>query len=73
MHVHPRNRGLPRRRFDDLKSKGVEVIEEPVDRFYGIDCAVRDPFGNHIRITEPKDIELEMPAKATPDATQIVE
>ena len=59
--------------FGDLKSKGVEVIEEPVDRFYGIDCAVRDPFGNHIRITQPKDIELEMPAKANHDATQIIE
>ena len=59
--------------FDELKSKGVEVIEEPVDRFYGIDCAVRDPFGNHIRITEPKEIELEMPAKANRDATQIID
>jgi len=58
--------------FDDLKSKGVEVIEEPVDRFYGIDCAVRDPFGNHIRITEPKEIE-EMPTKANPSATEILE
>ena len=59
--------------FGDLKSKGVEIIEEPVDRFYGIDCAVRDPFGNHIRITEPKEIEMEMPAKANRNATAIIE
>ena len=59
--------------FDDLKAKGVEIIEEPTERFYGIDGAVRDPFGNHIRVTEPKDIDMEMPAKATPDATQIIE
>ncbi len=58
--------------FDELKTKGVEIIEEPTDRFYGIDGAVRDPFGNHIRITEPKEI-TEMPTKATPDATQIIE
>ena len=58
--------------FDELKAKGVEIIEEPTDRFYGIDGAVRDPFGNHIRITEPKEI-TEMPTKATPDAKQIIE
>ena len=58
--------------FDNLKSNGVEVIEEPVDRFYGIDCAVRDPFGNHIRITEPKEL-TEMPTKANRDATEIIE
>ena len=59
--------------FDNLKSQGVEVIEEPVDRFYGVDCAVRDPFGNHIRITEPKEFDVEMPAKANRDATEIIQ
>lgn len=61
--------------FDDLKSRGVEIIEEPVDRFYGIDCAVRDPFGNHIRITEPKEIpeEMVMGTKANSSATEIIE
>lgn len=59
--------------FDDLKAKDVEIIEEPTERFYGTDAAIRDPFGNHIRITEPKEIDLEMPAKATPDAKEIIE
>jgi len=58
--------------FDELKTKGVEVIEEPTERFYGTDGAIRDPFGNHIRITQPKEI-TEMPTKATPDATAIIE
>ncbi len=40
--------------FDDLMAKGVEAVEEPKKRFYGTDCAVRDPFGNQIRITEPE-------------------
>lgn len=32
---------------------GVEVLEEPADRFWGArDCAVRDPAGNLIRIEQ---------------------
>lgn len=38
--------------FEELSARGVEFTEEPTERFYGIDCAVRDPFGNHIRITQ---------------------
>ena len=36
-----------------LVELGVEFTEEPVERFYGIDCGLRDPFGNHLRMTEP--------------------
>jgi hypothetical protein len=39
--------------YDELVAKGVEFTEEPEDRFYGTDCALRDPFGNPIRITQP--------------------
>ncbi len=39
--------------YQALRAKGVEFTEEPVDRFYGTDCALRDPFGNHIRISQP--------------------
>jgi catechol 2,3-dioxygenase-like lactoylglutathione lyase family enzyme len=42
-----------RRTAEELKAKGVEFTQEPVERFYGIDCAIRDPFGNQLRITEP--------------------
>jgi catechol 2,3-dioxygenase-like lactoylglutathione lyase family enzyme len=38
--------------YEDLSAKGVEFTEEPEERPYGIDCALRDPFGNHIRITQ---------------------
>ncbi len=38
----------------ELLAKGVEVTEEPVDRGYGIDFGLRDPFGNHIRIAQMK-------------------
>src|ERR1700750_1927341 len=28
--------------FDDVVAKGADVIQEPMDRFYGIDAAIRD-------------------------------
>lgn len=39
--------------YDDLVAKGVEFTEEPTEHFYGLDCGLRDPFGNAIRITQP--------------------
>ncbi|RBY74607.1 VOC family protein [Geodermatophilus sp. TF02-6] len=38
----------------ELTAKGVEITEEPVDRGYGIDFGLRDPFGNHLRIAQMK-------------------
>ena len=40
--------------YAELKEKGVELTEEPVDRGYGIDFGLRDPFGNHLRIAQLK-------------------
>ena len=39
--------------FTTLEHRGVEIIQEPTERPYGIDMALRDPFGNQIRVTEP--------------------
>jgi catechol 2,3-dioxygenase-like lactoylglutathione lyase family enzyme len=39
--------------YDTLVAKGVEFTETPTKQPYGIDCALRDPFGNHLRITQP--------------------
>lgn len=39
--------------YAQLAAKGVEFTQEPVVQPYGIDCALRDPFGNHLRITQP--------------------
>jgi catechol 2,3-dioxygenase-like lactoylglutathione lyase family enzyme len=36
----------------DLKAKGVDLPEEPVNRGYGTDFGFRDPFGNHVRIAQ---------------------
>ena len=43
-----------RKTYDELRAKGVEFTEEPTERPYGIDCGLRDPFGNRIRFTQPK-------------------
>ena len=41
-----------RKTYEQLKAKGVEFTEEPTERPYGIDCGLRDPFGNHIRFSQ---------------------
>ena len=43
-----------RKTYETLRAKGVEFTQEPVEQPYGIDIGVRDPFGNHIRIVQPK-------------------
>ena len=41
-----------RKLYAELKEKGVDLTEEPVEHFYGIDFGLRDPFGNHLRIVQ---------------------
>ena len=48
--------------YQELLGKGVEFTEEPTERFYGTDCGLRDPFGNHLRIGQPAEGPIEMPA-----------
>ncbi|HYP48999.1 MAG TPA: VOC family protein [Thermoleophilaceae bacterium] len=50
--------------YEELLAKGVEFIQEPIERFYGTDCALRDPFGNHIRITQPAPDPMPAPEPA---------
>ena len=50
--------------YEELVAKGVEFTEEPTERFYGTDCGLRDPFGNHLRIGTPKEGPIEMPDPA---------
>jgi catechol 2,3-dioxygenase-like lactoylglutathione lyase family enzyme len=43
--------------YETLKERGVtDFIQEPADNFYGTDMAVRDPFGNSIRILQSKKV-----------------
>jgi catechol 2,3-dioxygenase-like lactoylglutathione lyase family enzyme len=37
----------------ELESRGVELSQQPDERFYGIDATVTDPTGNIWRLVEP--------------------
>ena len=41
--------------FDKIATTpGVEVLQEPANQFWGVrDAAVRDPSGNHLRLSQP--------------------
>jgi catechol 2,3-dioxygenase-like lactoylglutathione lyase family enzyme len=39
--------------YEDLKARGVEFIDEPSERPYGIDAGFRDPSGNTARLIQP--------------------
>ena len=51
-----------RKAYEELKGKGVEITQEPIEHFYGTDIGVRDPFGNHIRIVQPVQGPIEVPS-----------
>jgi predicted enzyme related to lactoylglutathione lyase len=42
--------------YEALKARGVEFVDAPEERPYGIDSSFRDPSGNHIRLTQVKDL-----------------
>jgi len=48
--------------YERLKAAGVEFTQEPTERFYGIDCAMRDPFGNPLRFTQPAEGPITIPS-----------
>jgi extradiol dioxygenase family protein len=50
-----------RKAYEELLAKGVEFTQEPTEHFYGIDCGLRDPFGNPLRITQPAPQPLKVP------------
>jgi catechol 2,3-dioxygenase-like lactoylglutathione lyase family enzyme len=43
-----------------LRDAGVEITQEPVEQPYGTDFGIRDPFGNHIRISQPNEAPNEV-------------
>ncbi len=42
-----------RKFYDELKAKGVEMVDGPNEQPYGVDFGARDPFGNHFRVMQP--------------------
>jgi predicted enzyme related to lactoylglutathione lyase len=42
--------------YEELSARGVEFIDKPFEQPYGIDASFRDPFGNHFRLTQVRDL-----------------
>jgi uncharacterized glyoxalase superfamily protein PhnB len=42
--------------YEELKGRGVEFVETPDERPYGIDSGFRDPSGNSIRLTQVREL-----------------
>jgi uncharacterized glyoxalase superfamily protein PhnB len=40
--------------YEELRDRGVEFVDLPEERPYGIDSSFRDPSGNHVRLTQVK-------------------
>ena len=42
--------------YEELRGRGVEFVNEPEETVYGIDSSFRDPSGNHIRLTQVREM-----------------
>ena len=38
--------------FEELRSRGVEFVQEPMEQPYGLDAGFRDASGNHMRMMQ---------------------
>jgi catechol 2,3-dioxygenase-like lactoylglutathione lyase family enzyme len=53
-----------RKTCKELEDRGVELTQQPDERFYGIDAALRDPSGNEWRVVQPIEYDLDAIQKA---------
>ncbi|MCZ7422940.1 MULTISPECIES: VOC family protein [Micromonospora] len=44
-----------RKTYDDLRAKGVDFIQEPADRPYGVEAVARDNSGNWLVLVEQRE------------------
>jgi predicted enzyme related to lactoylglutathione lyase len=42
--------------YEELSARGIEFVDRPEPRPYGIDSAFRDPSGNNVRLIQPPDV-----------------
>jgi predicted enzyme related to lactoylglutathione lyase len=42
--------------YEELNARGVEFLQPPTDRFYGVEAILKDPFGNWFSLTQPKPL-----------------
>ena len=45
-----------RKTYEELRTKGVEFIQPPTERFYGVEALMKDNSGNWFSMTETKGI-----------------
>jgi predicted enzyme related to lactoylglutathione lyase len=45
-----------RKSYEEMSGRGVEFVEVPEDRPYGIDASFRDPSGNNVRLTQVREM-----------------
>jgi catechol 2,3-dioxygenase-like lactoylglutathione lyase family enzyme len=45
--------------YEELKAKGVEFLSPPADRFYGVECVMKDNSGNWFSMTQPKAMPVK--------------
>jgi catechol 2,3-dioxygenase-like lactoylglutathione lyase family enzyme len=48
-----------RKTYEELRSKGVEFLQEPSERPYGVEALARDNSGNWMVLVEPRDYSPE--------------
>jgi catechol 2,3-dioxygenase-like lactoylglutathione lyase family enzyme len=48
-----------RKTYEELSAKGVEFIQEPQDRPYGVEALMRDNSGNWLVLVEPREYTAE--------------
>ena len=51
--------------YEELKAKGVEFLQEPSDRPYGVEALMRDNSGNWMVLVEPREFD---PSQMTPES-----
>lgn len=44
--------------YEELSGRGVEFVEPPEERPYGIDSSFRDPSGNPVRLTQVHEMAI---------------
>jgi catechol 2,3-dioxygenase-like lactoylglutathione lyase family enzyme len=42
--------------YEELSGRGVEFVDLPQEAPYGIDASFRDPSGNHLRLTQVREM-----------------
>ncbi|HEU4542414.1 MAG TPA: VOC family protein [Jiangellaceae bacterium] len=54
-----------RKTFEEYSARGVEFLQEPVDRPYGVEAVFRDPFGNWYSLNETNEATFDTEAMKT--------